>query len=997
MRHVAALIIAGAFCAASAAAQSISPNWVFGSYQQLSWQDRDGLPQNTVLAITSTRDGYLWIGTYGGAARFDGVRFRTFTPSNTTGLANAVVTSIVETRNGDIWFGTFGGGVSRLSNGRFTAYGVKDGLSHAYVKSLLEDRAGTLWIATDGGGVTRFRDGRFSVYTISDGLPSNRVRALLEDGDGSLLVGTNEGIARIASGAVSAYPAPARVARVGVQVLARDREGALWIGGLERGLSRVDARGVTEFGAADGFPNDVVEALSVDETGAVWVGTYANGLFRYFAGRFERHAPADGPPGARVAAIARSADHALWIGTDEGLVRLKAPRFTSYTKRDGLADERPASIVEDVEHSVWIGSGRGLTRFKDGAFTVYTTRNGLPDDYGRDLALGVDGFPLVRTRRGVARWTGRGFEMLADSNEVPWNRVTTLVQDRAGAIRIAIADEGLVRLHDNRVTRLTKQDGLADNSVLVFFEARDGSMWVGTFNGVTRISSGKTTSWYARDGLASNHVTAFHQDASGTIWIGTHGGGMSRFKDGRFATISARQGLYDDFIFQIVEDADANLWMNGNAGIWSTSLAQLNDVADGRRPRAESFAYGRIDGMLSSEGIGGTLAGWKRNDGSLWFPTTKGVVVVDPQQRDTMPPRVVIEDVTIDREPVQGGQAVRVLPGHENVEIQYTGLSWSRPHAVSFRFRLTGLDRDWVEAGTRRTAYYSHLPPGSYTFNVTADNGEGVWNTAGATLAIVVLPRFYQTWWFRSVVVSSLVAFVWVSWRYRIAQMRRAQAAQQAFSRQLIESQERERQRIAAELHDSLGQSLLVVKNRALLGAMSQPGEQALTHFQEISAAAAQTLDEVRAISYDLRPHHLDQLGLTTTIGAMIEKVEKSAAIHITRELDDIDGLFPPSDEITIYRIIQESLNNVLKHSHATEAHVAVRSYEHAVDIVIRDNGQGFSRRDARDEAAGPGGFGLKGIAERVRMLGATHAIESAPGQGTTIRVRIQPPAAKGG
>jgi signal transduction histidine kinase len=232
--------------------------------------------------------------------------------------------------------------------------------------------------------------------------------------------------------------------------------------------------------------------------------------------------------------------------------------------------------------------------------------------------------------------------------------------------------------------------------------------------------------------------------------------------------------------------------------------------------------------------------------------------------------------------------------------------------------------------------------------------------------------------------------------RYRIAQIRRAQAAQQAFSRQLIELQEHERQRIAAELHDSLGQSLLVVKNRALLGAMSQPGEPALNHFQEISAAAAQTLEEVRAISYALRPHHLDQLGLTTTIGAMIENIEKSTTIRITRELDDIDDLFPSSGEITIYRIIQESLNNVLKHSRATEAHVAVRSYEHAVEIVIRDNGRGFVPHDAPGDAKAPGGFGLKGLAERVEMLGATHTIESAPGAGTTIRVRIEPPSPEG-
>jgi signal transduction histidine kinase len=228
-----------------------------------------------------------------------------------------------------------------------------------------------------------------------------------------------------------------------------------------------------------------------------------------------------------------------------------------------------------------------------------------------------------------------------------------------------------------------------------------------------------------------------------------------------------------------------------------------------------------------------------------------------------------------------------------------------------------------------------------------------------------------------------------LSWRYRIGEIRRAQAAQQAFSRQLIESQERERQRIAAELHDSLGQNLLVVKNRAALGALSQQDEEARKQFNEIGATVAQTLEEVRTISYNLRPHHLDQLGLTTTIRAMIDKIAESSAIRISGELDDLDGVFPPADEITIYRIIQESLNNVVKHSQATEAHVAVRCQEDHVEIAIRDNGQGFASKASTASMADRGGFGLKGLAERVHMLGGTHTIESGPGRGTAVTVRV--------
>jgi signal transduction histidine kinase/ligand-binding sensor domain-containing protein len=970
--------------AAGAAAQSFGPATVFGTYQQVNWQERDGLPLNTVIAITSTRDGYLWLGTYGGAVRFDGVRFTLFNPSNTTGIGDGVVSSILEARNGDIWLSTFGGGVSRLSGGRFTAYRVENGLSSDYVKTMLEDRTGTIWIATDGGGVTSVRDGRFSAYTTANGLPSNFTRALLEDHDGSLLVGTNAGIARITDGRVTPFAGPATA----IQTMVRARDGAIWAAGISRGLYRLDTNGVTTFGPAEGLTNTTVESLCADDDGVVWIGNLDGALFRYAAGRFETYTPAEGLPGTRVAAIACHGEKGVWLGTDGGLVRLRVPRFTVYDKRDGLANDFVGSIVQDAEGSVWIASATGLTRFKDGVFKIFTTRDGLPDDHVRDLARGADGFPLVNTRTGLVRWRLDRFVPVDGIGGVPWDRVHTLMQDRTGTLWIGMNDEGLLRVRDGQIARLTTREGLADDAVLSLFEDRDGRIWVGTLkNGVTIIDQGKVRSWSTGDGLALNHVKAFYQDATGVIWIGTHGGGLTRFKNGNFATISARQGLFNDYIFQILDDGDGNLWMNCNAGIWRTSLAQLNEVAEGRRAHVDSVAYGTADGMPSSEGVGGTLAGWRTRDGSLWFPTIKGLIVFDPRHRDTTPPRVVIEGITTDREPMTVGAAVRLEPGQENLEIQYTGLAWSRPHAIKFRYRLIGADRDWIEAGTRRTAYYSHLAPGSHTFIVTADNGEGVWNETGRRIAVVVLPRFYQTWWFLVVAGCSLAALVWLAWRYRIAQL---EAAQLAFSRQLIESQERERQRIAAELHDSLSQSLLVVKNRAMLGALTQPNEQAFKHFQEIGTTVAQTLDEVRTISYNLRPHHLDQLGLTSAIGAMVEKMAESSTIRITSHLEDIDGAFAPVDEITIYRILQECLNNVVKHAHATEAEVIVRCLEHHVDLVVHDNGRGFPADGSPAVAADRrGGFGLKGLAQRIQMLGGAHTIDSAPGRGTTVAVRF--------
>ncbi len=982
------ILLASAFWTAGANAQSVSVNRVFGRYQQALWQEREGLPQNTVLAVTKTRDGYLWLATYEGAARFDGVRFTLFNASNTAGLGNSYVTALLESRDGELWLGTFGGGLSRLAGGRFTRYTSRDGLSGDFALSLFEDRAGTLWIGTDGGA-TAWRDGRFSAYTVADG-----VHAFADDGPGSVLVGTSRGIARITDGRVSPYAGPAELAHANIKTLKRFTDGSLWVALVRGGLYRLDSHGVTRFGPAHGLTTDTVESLYEDGEGAIWVGTSTGGLFRYAANRFERYAPADGLPGARVAAIAPDADKGLWIGTDQGLVRLRQPRVTVYTGRDGLPSDRIGSIFQDAAGSIWVISSGGLSRFAHGAFKVVTTGDGGPGHRIRDLARSVDGVAWAFSGSTLARWHRDRFVEVAEGAGLPWDRVHALLRARDGTLWVSIREDGgLIRVRNGHRTHLTRKDGLADDTVLALFEDRSGNIWVGTLRyGITRISGGQMTSWSTDDGLAANHVKSFYQDAAGALWIGTHGGGLSRFKDGKFANVSTRQGLYKDDIFQVLEDDEANLWMNCNSGIWRTSLTQLNEVADGRRTTVESFGYSTADGMLSSEGVGAAIAGWKMHDGSLWFPTTKGVVVVDPRRLDTEPPRVLIEGAAIEREPVEPGGPIRLTPGQQNLEIQYTGLSWSRPQAIRFRYRMSGIDRQWVDAGARRTAYYSYLPPGSYTFTVTADNGEGVWNEIGQSLAVTVLPPFYQTWWFRSAAAAIVLAMLWLFWRSRIAQIERAGAAQQAFSRALIESQEHERQRIAAELHDSLGQNLLVVKNRALLGALSQPNEQALTQFHEIGAAVAQTLDEVRTISYNLRPHHLDELGLTTAIRAMIERMAEIAPVSIRSDVDDIDGVFEAGRDITVYRVIQESLNNVLKHSHADQAEVRVRCRAHEIEIAIRDNGQGFAPSAPGDEASRPGGFGLKGIAERVDMLGGTHTIDSSPGRGTTVTVRIRRP-----
>jgi signal transduction histidine kinase len=490
---------------------------------------------------------------------------------------------------------------------------------------------------------------------------------------------------------------------------------------------------------------------------------------------------------------------------------------------------------------------------------------------------------------------------------------------------------------------------------------------------LARFTNGRFTNWTERDGLPSKFVRALYEDRDGVLWIGTYDGGLGRFKDGKFTRYTVREGMFDNGVFQILEDDRGQFWMSSNRGIHRVNKRELNEFAEGRRRAITSVSYGKSDGMLNAECNGGCWpAGLKTRDGKLWFPTQEGAAVIDPQALPTnsQPPSVVIEAVLLDRSPVAApresaadfpaqnngaltrrpaASPLRIPPDNLDLEIQYTALSFINSERLRFKYQLKGWDHDWVEAGTRRAAYYSHVEPGHYTFTVLAANSDGVWNETGASLALVVLPAWYETWWFRALLAAALAGVTFAFYRARIRRLQREQAAQQQFSRGLIESEEQERKRIAAELHDSLGQNLLVIKNRAAMA--KSPGASTSQELDEIARLAAQSIEEVREISQNLRPYQLDRLGLTRALHGLVKKVSASSKLKCAAYITPVDRVFASEAETNLFRIVQEALNNVLKHSGATEARVVVERDETQVRLLIEDNGRGFdpnSRHDGR-------------------------------------------------
>jgi ligand-binding sensor domain-containing protein/signal transduction histidine kinase len=980
-------------------AQTFSPRKALGRYQQFVWLEEHGLPQNTVQAITRTRDGYLWLGTLAGLARFDGARFTVFNNGNTREINGSYITALLEDRQGNLWLGADGGGIARYRDGRFSLFTTRDGLPNNTTKALLEDRDGALWIGTNSG-LARFKDGRFTVYTTRDGLPGDSIRALADDGAGGLWVGGAGGLARFKDGRFTVYTTRDGLLSDNVVSLCFDRAGNLWIG-VETGLCRLRDGRFTVHGAGDGLSNLQVGAIFQDREDNLWFGTIGGGLFRLAAqasdGRFARYTAKDGLPGDRVAAIYQDPEGDLWVGTDGGLSQLRDGRFQVYGKPEGLAQDFAHGVYEDRAGGLWVGTVNGLSRFKDGKIISYTAKDGAPaypimsirEDQAGDLWIGSLGGGVVRFQNGrFSAWTAK--DGLAN------NLVRAVLSDHAGNLWIGTHGSGLNLWRDGRFRLYTTREGLASNYVRVLFEDRAGNLWIGAEGGgVSRFKDGRFTTWTTQDGLARNFVVSFYEDRRGSLWIGTIDGGISRFKDGKFATITAKDGLYDNVAFQILSDTDddsGNLWMSCNRGIYRVSLRELNDFADGRIQSVTSFGYGVADGMLSRECNSGSPAGVRARDGRLWFPSTRGVVVIDPRRQNARTPLVVIERVTLNSSALPVGQILQIHPGQENLEIQYTGLSWIRPQQIRFRYKLVGLDQDWVEAGTRRTAYFPHLPPGAYTFTVIADNGEGVWNNEGQSLRIVVLPPFYRTWWFLTLVSLGVAGVTLFGYKLRVRQLQRARQAQENFSRRLIESQESERKRIATELHDSLGQHLLVIKNRAALGERLAPEPSPVREqLEEINASATQAISEVRAIAYNLRPVNLDRLGLTAVLEEMIEKVARSSGVQFSADIEPLDGLFTKEGEINCYRIIQESVNNIVRHAQATKAYVEIWREAGELCATVRDNGRGFDAEAAlkHDDASRGSGLGLTSIGERVRLLGGALTLDSAPGRGATLNIRL--------
>ena len=956
---------------ASAALAAATP------YRIDTWTTADGLPTNSVNSVLQTRDGFLWLATYGGLVRFDGTRLKIHTTENTPGLRTGRLISLFESRDGALWLTSEGLGVTRVVDGRFVSYSTADGLPDNDVAAVFELPDGALIVDTRKGAA-RWNGGRF---VADQALPSagDSGRTIFGRSEsGAIWYRDAEGLHRFEGGRVT------RTLVLEADPLSayEDRAGRLWLqlptagGDQSRQLACLCDGRLVRYGANDGVPDAGAISWSEDRDGHVWFGFRGNGGLVRFDGRgFTALTTTDGLPGPNVEKVFQDREGTLWAPTDGGLARLTARPLKAYSTKDGLEHDNSYVVYADRRGDVWIAGSPGLTRYRDGRFEPMSAAFGLEGQFVNAIFEGRDGVLWLGLLDGSIRRITNGRVAVLPA---PAGTALRAIYQGTGPEVWLGGRSGLARYRDGVITKVG--DGYPGGEVHVLHEDRNGALWVGTNAGVVRYRDGRFTKFGEAEGVIGQPIIrAIHEDADGTLWFGTYDSGLLRFRDGRFTAVTSRDGLFATGAFQIIEDRQQRLWITSNAGIYRVSRRELDDFAAGRVRHVTAVAYGTRDGMLHSECNGGTQpAGATDRHGRIWFPTQRGVVVVDPETIliNRQPPPVVITQASVANEPVDAESGIEIRSGPTALEVQFAALTFVRPEHSRFRYMMEGLDRDWTDAGPERSARYAQLPYGNYHFRVIAANRDGVWNTEGARLAVVVVPPFWRTRWFFALMVIAAAAAAFAGHTWRLQLIRREQDRQKAFSRQLIELQEAERTRIAAGLHDGLQQSLLVIRNWALLAQGEQPAE----------PVVAQRL---RDIVEDLTPHQLERLGLAAAVAEMVDTVAAACAIRFECRTPDVAGRLPTAAELTLFRIIQEAVTNLVKHSHARSAIVTLESNASVVRARVQDDGDGFAPEETAARRGGAGRFGLFGMSERITMIGGRLTIESAPGEGTVVTVEV--------
>jgi len=953
-----------------------------------SWQNEDGLPHSTINSILQTHDGYLWLGTYVGLVRFDGIRFVQYSSSNLPDLGTDQVNYLFESRDGTLWIALKSGrllawkdGATRVillgdaasqpvasmaqqandviwlqdaagALGRVTTSGVEYVFKPSHSSSgsnpgLVVDAQDQLWVSTSSG-LKLWRDARL----VSPGLGSldgKPVESIVRARDGAVWIYYNRRLWKVTAGKILAQiEAPKQL--TGVAGMLEASDGRFWLGSGEGALFCLNT-GSSEWMEIpkSGFQG-LNRLLYEDHEGNIWRGGFGGGLTCIRPRIFTLH-ELEGDSFARYARSV-SSDQAgnVWaVLHNHTLSRIAVGTQNPEVWPQSNIPIETESLFVDHHGTLWVGAGgRHLYRFKNGSFVLeldlgseVSAINALFEDADDNLWVGFTG--------------GAGVGVLPKGDPAGWHTIR----------------------------------GPTFPDVRSIGQGADGAMWFGTYyGGAFRLKDDHWTRLTVQNGLPSDYIRFFLPETNGTVWLGTlHG--LCRWRDGRLASITSDQGLWNDSLSEMIADGRGNFWISSFGGIFRVRRDDLNDCADGRRKTVQCVGYNREDGLVNVECPGGFQpAGTKTPDGRLWFPTVGGLVSLAPDhiKENKLPPPVWLETVTIDGSPIpikHSTTTIRVGPGKRRFDFRFTAPSFTSPEKVLFRHKLEGLDADWSPPDSQRTVTYNYLSPGRYTFETAACNNDGIWNNNGQRLQLIVQPFVWQTWWFKTgvglLLAVGLVFGVrrrerWKS-RLRIERLEREHAV------------EHERSRIARDIHDDLGANLtrIVFLSQRVEDASNNPAE--VEHWiRKIPAAAGRTIQSLDEIVWAINPKHDSLESLANYLSRYAQDFFSLAGIRCLLDVPTVLPAISLNAEVRHNLVLtaREAMQNVAAHAGATEVRVALQFDQLGLKIVIADNGHGFDPAQVSEN-----GNGLPNMRKRLADIGGILEIVSRPGAGTTVRFTL--------
>jgi signal transduction histidine kinase/ligand-binding sensor domain-containing protein len=981
-------------CAPALALNPITP---LSQYGHTAWHVRDGTFAGAPTSLAQTKDGYLWIGTRGGLYRFDGVHFQLFAPQVEEPVRSARIISLLSDREGSLWIGT-GYDLERWREGVLTHFPEERGANAGYFIGIYQAHDGRIWanrahIPDGTGPFCKVEEPQLVCYGTREGIRLRGATAsILEDADGSLW--THSDVEIVHWDPVTRSPLPGGLALNGavdsIQYMARDPEGSLLVGMVQAtggGLS-VLKDGVLQpyrVGSLDGRKVDA-QQLFLDSTHCLWIGTQGHGVYRVNGTRVEHYGVADGLSGDTVNAVFEDREGNVWIATSDGVDQFRNIRVASYSEREGLSGDLVSAVMAAHDGSIWMNNFHSLDVLRDGVITTFRAGQGLPGAAVTSLFEDRQGRMWVGVDDGLHVFENGHFKAVTKSGNPHLGGINAITQDHDGAIWAMSNDPAphgsLLHIANDTVEEQISFETLplarlpaiaADPADGIWLPMTNGDLahWHGGHADIVRLNKPPHAAF----------LTGMVATADGTLYI-SGPSGLIGWRAGHLQRLTEENGLPCEHLYTLVLGKDA-LWMYGDCGLLSVSESELSRWW--REPKAmlHFTQLGALDGAQPAS-AGYFPRSSQSPDGRIWLANSSIVQMVDPagQVHNAAPPPVQIERLVADRKVYLPQSPIRLPPLIRDLEIDYTALSFSIPERVQFQYRLEGHDAGWVDAQTRRQAFYTDLAPGKYRFRVKACNNDGVWNDVGAVLDFEISPTFYQTKLFVVACVLGLAFTVWALYLIRVRQVANRMVLN-------LRAKSAERERIARELHDTLLQGM-----QGLIYKFSAIGER-LPHGDVERGNIEGALDQAQAMLSDGRDrvaglrHATD---LSFSLGEALGAVAEDLASQTTSELSvNIQGepkdlTFAVKEEL--YRIGVEALTNAFRHADATKIEIELGYDMVALTLRVRDNGRGFDVGSL--EAGGrPGHFGLVGIRERAHQIGAELQIKTRDGAGTEVSCRI--------